>query len=130
MSITPAQFVRSLYRQLESGKGMRFSAEEMDMLVEMGGIDAVSAFAADWVKRQSVERLAVTRADEASVTAETCRQPRSGRHHELTVEEAGQRALELCRPKKRPERSYLSSDAVEESMRRARNRTKPRGSTQ
>lgn len=124
MSITPAQFVRSLYRQLESGKGMRFSAEEMDMLVEMGGIDAVSAFAADWVKRQSVERLTATRVDEANATAKTYRQRRLLRDHELTVEEAGQRALEMCRPKKLPEKSYLTAEGVEASMRRARIRTK------
>lgn len=125
MSITPAEFVRRLYKQLQTGKGMRFSPEEMDLLAEMGAIDAVSKFAADWVKRQSEERLATTRAEHAGASAETYKATRSGQHHELTAEEAGDRALELSRPKKRPERSYLSGEAVKESMRRARSRTKP-----
>ena len=105
MSITPAQFVRRLYKQLEAGKGMRFSPEEMDLLAEMGAIDAVSNYAADWVRRQSEERLTAARADQAINTAEVYRAPRS----------------------RRPERSYLPGEAVEGSMRRARNRTKPRG---
>lgn len=128
--MTPAQFVRRLYKQLEAGKGMRLSPEEMDMLAEMGAIDAVSNYAADWVRQQSEERLSAARRDQASVPAEEHRSPRSGRNHVLTAEEAGQRAMELCRPKKRPEQSYLSSAGVEDSMRRARNRTKPRGNAQ
>lgn len=105
MSTTPAQFVRRLYKQLEAGKGMRFTPEEMDMLVEMGAVDAVSNYAADWLRRQSEERLTAVRVDQAINTAEVYRAPRSSR----------------------PERSYLSGEAVEGSRRRARNRTKPRG---
>lgn len=127
MPITPAEFVRRLYKQLETGKGMRFSPEEMDMLAAMGAIDVVSKFAADWVRQQSEERLAVTWAGHANATAETYRAPPSVQHNELTAEEATNRALEMCRPKKRPENSYLTPEGIEASMRRARSRTKPRG---
>jgi hypothetical protein len=71
MPVTPAEFVRRLYTQLEKGKGMRFSAEEMDMLAEMGAIDAVSNFAADWVRRQSEGRLAASRAEQAVRSSES-----------------------------------------------------------
>lgn len=128
MTITPADFVRRLYTQLEKGKGMRLSAEEMDLLAEMGAIDAVSKFAADWVRQQSEARLAARRAEHAGATASTHRGPRPGQHDELTAEEAANRVMEMCRPKKRPERSYLTAEGVEASMRRARIRAKPRGS--
>lgn len=128
MSITPAQFVRRLYRQLEAGKGMRFSAEEMDMLVETGAIDAVSNYAADWVRRQSEERLSAARRDQASAPAEEHRSPRSGRHHVLTAEEARLRALELCQPKGRRARAGVTGEDPAGAMKRARNRTKARSS--
>jgi hypothetical protein len=99
MPISPPQFVRRLYTQLEKGKGMRFSAEEVDMLAEMGAIDAVSKFAADWVRQQSEGRLAAGRAEQLRLSAAT-----------------------------RPALGTQNDDApsVEESMRRARARSKPK----
>jgi len=90
MPITPAEFVRRLYTQLEKGKGMRLSPEEMDLLAEMGAIDAVSKFASDWVRQQSEERLAAIRAEQAAKSGEARRVlPRRGSE---TPEEAMSRA--------------------------------------
>lgn len=125
MPITPAEFVRRLYTQLEKGKGMRFSPEEMDMLAEMGAIDAVSKFAADWVRQQSEERLALSRG-KAGAGEERYGRPRPERHHELTADEAALRALEMCLPKG-GRKGVITPQDVEDARRRARSRTKPSG---
>ncbi len=100
MPITPAEFVRRLYAQIDKGKGMRFSAEEMDMLAEMGAIDTVSKFAADWVRQQSQTRLDASRAKELDATEEARRSARQ-RRNDVNVEESARRARATCGSKKR-----------------------------
>ncbi len=97
MPITPAVFVRRLYAQLEKGKGMRFSAEEMDMLAEMGAIDAVSKFAADWVRQQSEGRLTAVRTEVAGANEQPSRAPRSRYKLDLSAEESMRRARNKTR---------------------------------
>ena len=96
MAITPPEFMRRLYSQIEKRKGMRLSAEELDLLVEMGAVDTMSSFTADWVKRQVEERRKAS-SDEA-----------------------------VFDPTVRAGRGGLSNETGAEALRRARSRSSPR----
>ena len=94
--------MRRIYRAMERGKGMMFSAEDLDMVAEMGGLEAMSNFTADIVKRQAEERQAKAKAErQAAMDADWQRlHPRP--HPDPEVEHAARRAWEMCQPKKRP----------------------------
>lgn len=103
MAVTPPELMRRVYRQMEIGKGIRLSAEEVDLMAEMGALKAMSAYTAEYVVRQAEERLVAARS-KMPATSTSRISPRSGRHHEETGAEAVERALAACRPRKRPER--------------------------
>lgn len=103
MSGTPTDLMRRIYRKMEQGKGMMFSAEDLDMLAETGALETMSAFTANYVKRQAEERQATAKADrQAAMDADWLKlHPRP--HPDPEAEQAARRAWELCRPKsKRP----------------------------
>jgi len=50
--------VRRIARQIQLGRGMRFSQAELDLLVLTGAYEVVSLKAAEYQRRQAQERLA------------------------------------------------------------------------
>lgn len=103
MSVTPPDLLRRLYRAIERGKAMRLSAEDLDVLAETGALEALSAFAADYVKQQAGERQSALRGERQAAFDEEWRQRNHRSSAELEADQAARRALELCLPKsKRP----------------------------
>jgi len=100
MAVTPPELMRRVYRQMEIGKGIRLSAEEVDLLAEMGALKAMSAYTAGYVERQAGERQAALKvAREEALDATVARHPRH----------------------------VASKQEVENAMRRARARLSPKG---
>lgn len=101
MAVTPPELMRRIYRKIEQGKGMTLTPEDLDLLAEMGALETMSTYTADYVKRQAEERQAALKTDrQAAMDAEWQRiHPRP--HSDTEVERAARRAWEMCQPKSR-----------------------------
>lgn len=103
MSVTPTELLRRLYRSIERGKGMMLSAEDLDVLAQTGALAALSASAADYVKKQADARQSALKDQRQASLDDEWRQlhPRPSPNPE--AEQAARRAWEMCQPKsKRP----------------------------
>lgn len=129
MPVTPTDLYRRLSERIERQKPITLSPEELDLFVIMGGFDAVSKYAADWMRTLAKDRNAVAEAEHADALDEAYRAQHPQPHPDPEVEAACRRAWEMCQPKKRRPRVVPSTGSVEASARRARSRTKPHGSS-
>lgn len=103
MSVTPTELYRRLSERIERQKSITLSAEELDLFVIMGGFDAVSKYAADWMLALANDRKAVTEAERAASLDKAYRAHRPRPHPDPEVEAAARRAWEMCQPRnKRP----------------------------
>lgn len=91
--------MRRLYRAIEQGKGMMFSAEDLDMIAEMGGLEKISAFTADFVKQQAEERQSTAKAERQAAMDADWKKLHPRPHPDPEVERATRREWEMCRPK-------------------------------
>lgn len=102
MTITPSDLYRRFSEKVERRKEIRLSPDELDLFVIMGGLDAISKYAAEWIRKQAEERVAARRAEraEAMDAAYTARYPKP--HPNPEMEAARRSAWELTQPKSRP----------------------------
>jgi len=68
MTVTPSDLWRKLSKHIDAGRGTRLSAEELDLLVTTGAIDALSKAAVEF-QRQMAEERRHAKAEAASDTA-------------------------------------------------------------
>jgi len=103
MSGTPTELMRRIYRAMEQRKGMMFSAQDLDMVAEMGGLEAMSNFTADVVRREAEERQSTAKAERQATMDADWKKLHPRPFSDTEAERALRRAWELCRPKsKRP----------------------------
>lgn len=91
MSITPPQLMRRLLNQIQKGKGIRFSAQEVDLLVTMGLVEIVSTSANRYTCNLAAERHAALLAKEAKIQDPPLRAIRSDRQTISPGEASAQR---------------------------------------
>ena len=84
---------------MEQRKGMMFSADDLDMVAEMGGLETMSAFTADFVKQQAEERQSSAKAERQAALDADWKKLHPRPHPDPEVERAARRAWEMCRPK-------------------------------
>jgi len=89
-TITPPELLRRLYAQIENGKGMRLSADELDLLVEMGAVERVSEYVAEWTKEWvSLRRTAAAEERQAEIASRA--------HRRLPSRETAEEVMERAR---------------------------------
>lgn len=93
--------MRRIYRAMERGKGMMFSAEDLDMLAETGALQAMSAYTAEYVKREAEERQATAKAERQAIMDEDWNKLNRRPSGDAEAERALKRAWEMTRPKSR-----------------------------